>query len=139
MEIAISIFGYLLPVIASIITLLAIIGVRKLFDKFGLERSEKVDDMIDKYVHMGINAAEVVGEKYLKMRNVKMPGEDKIDMAIKTVMTELEQSGIKDVAEELIVNRIEHWLFEDKKVNFTNDHISIAGPWLRFRGHLDNI
>jgi aconitase A len=26
-----------------------------------------------------------------------------------------------------------------KHLECTTDHISMAGPWLRFRGHLDNI
>lgn len=30
-------------------------------------------------------------------------------------------------------------LFEQAKGKCTTDHISMAGPWLKFRGHLDNI
>jgi len=111
MEIGLTILGYLLPIIAAALTLFAIAGVRKLLDKLGLERTEKIDDLIDKYVHLGVDTAEMAGVNYLKSRGEKMPSEDKKLKAVKVVMNELEQSGIKDVAEELIIDRIESWMF----------------------------
>lgn len=115
MEIGLTILGYLLPVIAAVLTLFLIAGARKLLEKFGVERTEKVDDLIDRYVKMGVNAAEQAATTYLKTKGEKMDGEDKKLKAVNAVMAELEQSGIKGVGEELIVNRIEHWLFEEDK------------------------
>ena len=66
--------------------------------------------MIDRYVRMGVNAAEVLGTKYLAAQGHKITSGSKKAKAVKTVLSELEQSGIKGIAEELISDRIEHWL-----------------------------
>jgi len=121
MEIGLTILGYLLPVIASILTILLIAGARWLMRKLGVERSEKIDDLIDRYVKMGVNAAEASATAYLVARGEKMPSDDKMRKAVDAVMKELDQSGIKDVAEELITNRVEHWLLEEKKVSPPGD------------------
>ena len=110
LEVLVLVGSWALPVIAGILTMLAIVGVKKLLDKMGIERSEKVDDMIDKYVNMGINVANVAGTKWLETQGVKMASGSKKARAVKVVLDELEQSGIKDVAESLISDRIEHWL-----------------------------
>ena len=110
MEILIIAGQWALPLLAAALVILCIAGVKKLLDKWGVDRSDKVDDMIDRYVRMGINAAQVLGTKYLEQQGMKMSSGSKTAKAVKTVLTELDQSGIKGVAEELISDRIEHWL-----------------------------
>lgn len=113
MEILFMVGQWVLPLLASLLAILGIAGVKKLLDKMGVERSEKVDNLIDRYVRMGISAAEVAGKKYLATQGVKLAGGSKKSRAVSTVLRELEQSGIKGVAEELISDRIEHWLGVD--------------------------
>lgn len=116
MEILLLVLKYLLPVIAGILAILMIVGVRKLMEKWGIERSERIDAMIDTYVHKGVNFAEVMARKYMTKNLDKMGGTSKRAKAVTVVMDELKQSGITDVAEDLVVARIESWL-EDKGAN----------------------
>jgi len=127
MEILVMVGSWLLPLLASLLTILAIAGVKKLMDKWSVERSDKIDDMIDRYVRMGVNAAEVAGTKYLEMQGVKMASGDKKSTAISAVLRELEQSGVKGVAEELIATRIEHWLEVDGKNPGTPSDPTVTG------------
>lgn len=113
MEILLLVLNYLLPVVAGVLAIVLPVLVKKLLDKWGIERSDRIDAMLDKYVGVGVNAAEVTARKYLQARNASMSGEDKKAKAIKVVMDELQQSGITGVAEELISARIESWLEVD--------------------------
>jgi len=110
MEILLLIVSNLMPVIAGVLTILIAIGSKKLMDKWGVERSEKIDGMIDTYVKKGVDYAEVIARKYIAENSVPMTGPSKKAKAIKVVMDELKQSGIAGVAEELVVARIESWL-----------------------------
>lgn len=109
-DILVIIAPYLLPVALGILAILLIAGVKKLLDKWGIERSDKIDDMIDKYVNYGIDFAEVAATKYLADAGEKLPSDDKKNKAIGVVMEELKQAGITDVAEDLVSARIESWL-----------------------------
>lgn len=113
MEILFIVGQWVLPLLASLLVILGIAGVKKLLDKMGVDRSNKIDGMIDRYVRVGISAAEVAGRKYFAAQGAKLFGGSKKARAVKTVLRELEQSGIKGVAEELISDRIEHWLGVD--------------------------
>lgn len=104
---------WILPLLGGLLVILGIAGVKKLLDKIGVERSEKVDNLIDRYVRIGISTAEVAGKKYLAAQGVKLASGSKKSRAVSTVLRELEQSGIKGVAEALISDRIEHWLGVD--------------------------
>lgn len=110
MDMLLVVLDYLLPVIAGIVAILLAAGSKKLLDKWGVERSEKVDAMIDDYVSKGVDYAEVVARKYLSENKAEMSGENKRAKAVKVVMDELQQSGITGVAEDLVVARIESWL-----------------------------
>lgn len=113
MEILLIVGQWILPFLGGLLIILVIAGVKKLLDKMGVDRSEKVDNLIDRYVRMGISAAEIAGKKYLTAQGVKLASGSKKARAVNTVLRELEQSGIKGVAEELISDRIEHWLGVD--------------------------
>ena len=110
MEILLLVLNYLMPVIASILAILGAAAAKKLLDKWGVERSEKIDKMIDDYVGKGINVAEVTARKYLELNSSKMASGSKKAKAIKVVMDELSQAGITGVAEDLISARVESWL-----------------------------
>ena len=99
---------FVLPIAASVLTVVLAALAKKLLDKWGLERSEKVDNMIDRYVGTSVEFAERFATKKLDGRVVD--GKDKLALATRTVLAELKQSGIKDVGEELIKARIEAWL-----------------------------
>ena len=113
MDVLLIILDYLLPVIGGIASILLVAGAKKLMDKWGIERSVRIDSMMDDYVHKGINYAEVTARKYLAMNGEKMNGVSKKAKAVNVVMAELKQAGITNVAEELIIARVESWL-EDK-------------------------
>ncbi len=110
MEILLVILNHLLPIIGGILTILVVAGAKKLMDKWGVDRSEKIDTMIDTYVGKGIDYAEVIARKYMAENGNKMTSGSKKSKAINVVMEELKQSGITGVAEELVVARIESWL-----------------------------
>lgn len=110
MEILLVVLKYLLPVIAGILAILLAAGSKKLMDKFGIERSEKIDAMLDTYVGKGVDYAEVMARKYLSENGDVMTGGSKKTKAVSVVMEELKQSGITGVAEALVVARIESWL-----------------------------
>lgn len=106
---AMEVGAFVLPVLATILTVLGTAFAKKMLDKMGIERSEKIDDMIDKYVALGVESAQRFGEKKLDGGR-DMAGRDKLTMAISTVLRELDQSGVKGVGEELIRHRIESYL-----------------------------
>lgn len=108
MDIALEIGAFLLPVIGFLITALGTFAVKKLLDWLGVQRSEKIDNMIDKYVTIGVESAQRFADKKLDGRT--LDGKDKLTMAIGTVLRELDQSGIRDVGEQLIRHRIEGYL-----------------------------
>ena len=97
-----------LPVFSAVLVIVLSALAKKAVDKMGLERSERIDNMIDKYVGMGVNAAERVANK--RVTGKDLDGRDKLAMATSTVLAELEQSGLKGVGEELIKARIENYL-----------------------------
>ena len=113
MDIALVVLNYLLPVIFGVLALLGVFLVKKLLDKLGVERSAKLDAMIDTYVRKGINYAEAMANTYMTQHNEKMGGASKRAKAVKVVMDELKQSGVAGVAEDLVVARIESMLVED--------------------------
>lgn len=110
MEVLLVILNHLLPVIAGVLALLLAAGAKKLMDKWGVERSAQVDAMIDDYVGKGVDYAEVLARKYLKDNGSAMASSSKKAKAVNVVMGELKQSGITNVAEDLVVARIESWL-----------------------------
>lgn len=117
MEVLTTLLPYVLPLLATLLTILVSVGVKKLIDKFGLDRTERVDDLIDKYVGVGINYAEVMARSYLSNTGDKMPSLTKKQKATKVVMNELKKAGVLDVTQELVSARIESWLEDesDKK------------------------
>lgn len=106
MEIASQVFGFLLPIIASVLTIVLSRLAVKAMDRMGVEHSKEVDAMIDKYVGIGINYAQQYAEKKLG-GDVDVSGSDKKALAVKTILAELDKSGLKNVAHDLIVGRIE--------------------------------
>jgi len=110
MDMFLTVLSYLLPVIFSILTILATAATKHLLTKWGVDRSQKIDRMIDDYVEKGVQYAEVSARKYLNEKGSSMPSDDKRLKAVRVVMDELEQSGLTGVAEELITARIESYL-----------------------------
>ena len=53
--------------------------------------------------------------------------------------SENNQGEIKEIEVTVIINLTNLKLLIKAKGKCTTDHISMAGPWLKFRGHLDNI
>lgn len=105
----------ILPLLATVITVALAALVKKGIDKLGVKRSQDVDDMIDKYVGIGIGYAKQYAANKLKAGGSALRGGDKLGIAVKTVMGELDQSGITGVAESLIVARIESALSDSPK------------------------
>ncbi|HUS89616.1 MAG TPA: phage holin, LLH family [Desulfosporosinus sp.] len=103
-----EVLNFLLPVLSSAIVIVLSALAKKWVDKLGLERSERVDTMIDKYVGLAIHAAERTATK--KIGGMELDGRDKLSLATRTVLGELEQSGLKGIGEELIKARIESYL-----------------------------
>jgi len=114
MEAILPVLEWIMPIAATVITILLAALAKKYIGKLGVERSEKVDAMIDRYVSIGVGAANSAAKAAIKAKQGEMPGESKKATAVKVVLDELEQSGIKGVAEELISARIEA-LLEDKE------------------------
>lgn len=107
--IGLPILQFVLPVLATVLTSLAIWALKKLLVKLGLEENAKIDSMIDHYVHVGVNHAEKAAQKVIDSK-MAMSGGDKMNLAVSTVLKELEESGIKNVGQELIKARIEAYL-----------------------------
>lgn len=103
---------YLLPLLATLLTFLGSYAAKKLLDKLGVNRSEQIDAMIDKYVGIGVKYAQSAADN--KLLGYDMTGKDKLQLAVGTVLRELEQSGITKVGEELIKSRIEAYLHDNK-------------------------
>jgi len=108
MEVLGPILNFLLPVLGTVITLFLVALAKKYIGKLGIERSVQVDAMIDKYVGLGVDSAEKLAANFLKANpDGVVTGSSKKANAVNVVLAELEQSGIKGVAEELISARIE--------------------------------
>lgn len=116
--VGLQLLEFLLPLIAVVLTVGVAALLKKGVDSIGVNRSAQIDTMIDKYVEIGVNAAKMAAEKKLNTSS-KMSGDDKLGLATKTVLTELEQSGLKSVGEQLIKDRIENFLHIDKSSGTT--------------------
>ena len=110
MDILYLVLEWLLPVLAGVLSILLAALAKKLLEKMNIDSNEKIDRLIDDYVAKGVGVAEVAARKYLVANNTKLPSEAKRAKAVKVVLDELRESGITDVGEQLIVNRIESWL-----------------------------
>lgn len=108
-SLGLPILQFVLPILATVLTSLAIWALKKLLVKLGLEENAKIDAMIDRYVHVGVNHAEKAAQKAIASK-MAMSSSDKMNLAVTTVLRELEESGIKDVGQELIKARIEAYL-----------------------------
>ena len=114
MDVLLPVLDWVLPVVGAILTIALVALAKKHVGKLGIERSAAVDDMIDRYVAMGVKAAERAGSAAIATQTGKLPGSSKKAVAVKVVLDELDQSGVKGVAEQLIAARIEAFL-EDKE------------------------
>jgi len=114
MEIFLMVLNWALPILGSVLTVILTILAKRWIEKLGLERSEKIDNMIDVYVEKGVLAAERAAGQYMTLNGHRMSGASKRANAIRVVLGELEQSGLKKVGRELITARIEAYL-EDKE------------------------
>ncbi len=113
-DVALVLLQFILPVVSSVLVVVLTALAKKWLDKLGVERSVKIDDMIDRYVDIGVKYAERVAQKKLDGRAEALTGPEKRSLAVNTVLAELEQSGIKGVTEQLIKARIEKML-QDKE------------------------
>lgn len=107
--IGLPIVQFVLPILGTVLASLAVVALKKLLTKLGLEENAKIDSMIDHYVHVGVNHAEKAASKLIETK-LQLSGSDKMNLAVTTVLKELESSGIKAVGEELIKARIEAYL-----------------------------
>ena len=107
MEVLLPVLEFLLPILATVLTVVGAALAKRWLDKAGVERSAQIDAMIDDYVEKGVLSAERAASNFL---GTKMAGESKKAHAVKVVLGELEQSGLKGVAQELISARIEAFL-----------------------------
>jgi hypothetical protein len=114
-SIGLAILQFVLPILGTVLASLAIWALKKLLTKLGLDENAKIDSMIDHYVHVGVNHAEKAAQKVIDTK-LKLSGGDKMNIAVSTVLKELEESGIKDVGEDLIKARIEAYLNLTPKV-----------------------
>ena len=110
MDVVLPILEWVLPVVSAVLAIVLVALAKKYIGKLGIERSERIDDMLDNYVGMGVRAAERAALAAIKAQQGNMTGESKKAHAVKVVLAELEQSGIKGVAEDLIAARIEAYL-----------------------------
>lgn len=111
----------LLPVLSTILVAALVGLIKKGIDKLGVKRSQEIDTMLDKYVGIGIGHAERFALNRLSADGKSsVTGKDKLGLAVSTVMSELDQSGITGVVESLIVGRIEHALGDDSKKELTS-------------------
>lgn len=107
--IGLPILQFVLPILGTVLASLAIWALKKLLTKLGLEENQKIDQMIDHYVHVGVNHAEKAATKLIETK-LSLSSSDKMSLALQTVLKELESSGVKNVGEELIRARIEAYL-----------------------------
>lgn len=110
MDVLLPILDFVLPVGIAILTIVAVALAKKYIGKLGIERSEKTDAMLEKYVPMAVSFVERAAKTAIAAGQEKIPSESKKSMAVKAVLAELKQSGIKDVGEDLIAARVEAWL-----------------------------
>lgn len=105
---------FLLPVVASVLTVVLTLLARKWLAKLGVESDAQTDAMIDKWVKIGVDYAEQAAKNKIKAGETVKP-EDKMATALQAVLLELDRTGLKNIGEKLLVARIESAL-SDKKV-----------------------
>lgn len=103
-----EILKFVLPIVSSVLLVVVTAFVKRWLDKMGIERSATIDKMIDDYVSIGVTYAERAAR--LKVDGKQLTSNDKLALATKAVLAELDQSKIKGVTEELIKARIESYL-----------------------------
>lgn len=107
-SIGLEVLKFGLPILSSVLIVVLTALAKKFLDKMGIENNQKLDATIDKYVEIGVRYANQAASK--KLDNRTLDSKDKLALATRTVLLELEQSGIKDVAEALIRARVESLL-----------------------------
>lgn len=108
-SLGIPVATWMLPIIGAVVSALLIWGGRKLLKKFNVD-NQQLDEMLTKYVKIGVDYAERFAENKLAAQGEKVPSTDKLSLATKTVLAELDKAGITKVGEQLIQARIESWL-----------------------------
>jgi hypothetical protein len=111
----IPVLTLLLPVIGAALTALLIWGGRKGLAKLNMNTPD-MDARLQEYVKIGVNYADAWARQKLAETGAKPAPTDKLGLATKTVLTELEKSGLAKVGTDLIVARIESYLTEKKAV-----------------------
>ena len=110
--ITLQILNFIIPLAAAAITTAVTILLKAWIKKLGIDKAQKLDGMIDDYVEKAVDAVERAALAYTaNSPNVsgtsKVPSATKKQRAVGIVIEELKQSGVRDVAENLIANRIE--------------------------------
>lgn len=112
-SIGIPVLTVLLPVIAALVTALLVWGGRKLLKHFNISNAD-LDARLQDYVKIGVDYANAWAVQRLKATGTKPASEDKLGLATRTVLGELDKAGITKVGADLIIARIESFLADKK-------------------------
>ena len=107
MEMVVLILGWLSPVIVAVLTIVATALAKKALDKMGVERTAKTDELVTNLVGNAVAATNRIAQLKLAEQGVKLAGSDKKAEAVRIVLGQLESAGIRDVAQQVIEDRIE--------------------------------
>jgi hypothetical protein len=98
-----------LPVVGTVLGLIAVAYARKLLKKLGLETSVTMDGIINRMALKGVAYAEEWANREIKRGN-KPPGAEKLALAVVKTKEFLAGQGIKDFAEEQLIAYVESTL-----------------------------
>jgi len=101
-----------IKVFTPVILLLATILTAKLLKKFGIEEKATLNALIISYVKQGINYADAWAKKQV----TKPYGEEKMDIAIKHILENINDSKLPNIASEKLKELIEAQLSKDGEI-----------------------
>lgn len=102
------------PLLTTVLGVLGAWFVRKLTRKWDTEKQEAICRLTDNLITAGVAFAEEQARKVLRVENVKTESADKLQAAINFVQTQLDQSGLPNIATLELTNLIESKLHQER-------------------------
>ena len=89
------------PVLAAILAGLLIFAAKRLYNYLGIKNTSELESLLEKGAYSAVALAEEAAAKELKERQFKVTGNEKLDMAMASLMKKVPKIS-KEQAEEAI-------------------------------------
>jgi hypothetical protein len=97
--------GTVMPLVAAVVAAFAVIALRKLADKFGMESLLAQEDRLQDLARQGVALAEELAARRLKEKELKLPGGEKLNIAVAHILSlapEISRAQAENLVEAML-------------------------------------